>query len=124
MELKKNFNQTIGHRLRDYREFMHLTREQFSEKCDISASFLSAVESGQKAITSKTIYKICTAFDISADFLIFGKNEDIETAAILDMVQALPPESRTYAIQILKTYIEGIHSIQQTHSSSQVSGKS
>lgn len=48
MELDKDFNLIIGLRIREVREVLHMTREQFSEKCDISTSFLSAVENGKK----------------------------------------------------------------------------
>ena len=72
MEPGKDFNLTVGLRIREIRESGRMTRAQFSEKCGISESFLTAVERGCKGITSKTLYKICTAFDVSADYFIFG----------------------------------------------------
>ncbi len=59
MDISKDFNLTVGLRIREIREAMQMTRERFSELCGISDSFLAAVESGKKSITSKTIYKIC-----------------------------------------------------------------
>lgn len=64
MELDKDFNLIIGLRIREVREVLNMTREEFSEKCNISTSFLSAVENGKKAITTKTLCKICNATNI------------------------------------------------------------
>ena len=61
MEFTKELNLAVGLRIRETREGLKMTREQFSEMCGISASFLASIESGAKAITSKTLYKICTA---------------------------------------------------------------
>lgn len=114
MELNKDFNLSVGLRIREIREMLHMSREQFSEKCDISASFLSAVESGKKAITSKTIYKICTSLGISADYLILGKDENFETDMVIELLHTINPESRPYAIQILKNYIDAVNALQNS----------
>ena len=68
MEPDKDYNLLVGLRIREIREAFQMTRAEFSEKCDISESFLAAVESGKKSITSKTLYKICTALNVSADY--------------------------------------------------------
>ena len=39
MELKNDYNLTVGLRIREIREALRMTREQFSEICDISDSF-------------------------------------------------------------------------------------
>ena len=57
MEPEKDYNLTVGRRIREVREADRMTRAQFSEKCGISESFLAAVESGKKSITSKTLYE-------------------------------------------------------------------
>lgn len=40
----KNYNLTVGLRIREIREAHNMTRAEFSEKCNISDSFLAAVE--------------------------------------------------------------------------------
>ena len=113
MELEKDFNLTIGLRIREIREIMKMTRESFSEMCDISTSFLSAVENGQKAITSKTLYKICTATNISADYIIRGNSEGFETDMIIEMLHSMDNKSKEYAIRILREYIEAINALKK-----------
>jgi transcriptional regulator with XRE-family HTH domain len=106
-----DFNLDVGLRIRELRELLHMSREQFSEQCDISPSFLSAVENGRKSITSKTIYKMCTAFHISADYLIFGRDEDYETDIVIEMLHTINPQSRAYAVQILRNYIDAVNAL-------------
>ena len=60
MNIDKDFNLMVGLRIREARESLHLSREKFSEKCDISPSYLADVERGKKNPTARTIYKICT----------------------------------------------------------------
>ena len=70
--MNSNVDEELGRRLWDYRAELKLTREAFSEKCGISAQFLSDIEHGRKGMSVETLYKICTAFEVSADYLVFG----------------------------------------------------
>lgn len=81
-----------------------MTRAEFSEKCDISESFLAAVESGKKAVTSKTLYKICTAMDVSADYFIRGNHYGFETDTFVELINSMDKLPRESAIRILKEY--------------------
>lgn len=108
MEIDKDFNLYVGLRIREIREALHLTREQFSEKCDISDSFLAAVESGKKGITSKTIYKICSACHVSADYLIFGNHNGFETDIVLELLNSMDDSSRESAVRILTEFYNAV----------------
>ncbi len=109
----KDFNLTVGLRIREVREACHMTREQFSEKCDISDSFLAAVESGQKSITSKTLYKICTSMDVSADYFIRGNKNGFESDMLIEMINSMDKLPRESAIRILREYINVVNSLKQ-----------
>lgn len=108
MELRSNYNQEVGLRIRNVRESLHLTREQFSEKCDISDSFLADVERGKKSITIKTLNKICTAAEVSADYIVFGKQDSSIPNMLLESLCNLPPEKAKSAMVILKEFIKAI----------------
>lgn len=115
MEIDKDFNLIIGLRIREIREALQMTRAAFSEKCDLSESFLAAVESGRKGITSKTVYKICSSANVSADYLIFGNNNGFETDTILELINSLDKHSRESAIRILQEYVCAIRHFQNPH---------
>lgn len=111
MEPDKDYNLLVGLRIREIREAFQMTRAEFSEKCDISESFLAAVESGKKSITSKTLYKICTALNVSADYFILGKNNDFKTDTALELLNSLDDSSRESAMQILNQYVIAINNV-------------
>ncbi len=104
MEPDKDFNLTVGLRIREVREAFQMTREAFSEKCDLSESFLTAVESGKKGVTSKTLYKICTAMNVSADYFIRGKETGFETDTLIELVNSMDKLPRESALRILREY--------------------
>ncbi len=111
MEPDKDYNLTVGLRIREIRESLNMTRAEFSEKCSISESFLTAVENGKKSVTSKTLYKICTAIDISADYFIRGNREGFEIDTILELLHSLDKDCRESALKILREYVNIIRHI-------------
>lgn len=113
MQLDKDFNLTVGLRIREVREAFHMTQAEFSEMCDISESFLVAVEGGRKSITSKTLYKICTATNASADYFIRGKGNGFEADAILELLSSIDKRSKESALRILKEYVDIVHYLQK-----------
>lgn len=110
MEIDKDYNLIVGLRIREVREILGMTREEFSEMCDISNSFLAAVEGGKKAVTSKTPFKICTAANISADYIIRGNQNGFETDMLLEMLNSMEKKQREYAVRILREFISAVSS--------------
>lgn len=79
MEVIKTIENTIlliGKRLRRQREKRNMTREEFAEKANISPQFLAEIENGKKGMSVNTLYKICNNFNISADYLLFGRKSN------------------------------------------------
>lgn len=108
MKIDKDFNLIIGLRIRKLRESLGLSREAFSEKCDLSSSFLAAVENGTKGITAKTIYKICNATNTSADYIINGHEHGFETDIVIEHLSHIDEPYRQYAVRILTEYCNAI----------------
>lgn len=113
MEVDKDFNLTIGLRIREIREAYQMTQAEFSERCDLSESFLNAVESGRKGITAKTLYKICTTMDVSADYIVRGRDNGFETDAVMEIINSMDKRSREGALHILREYADVIYHIQR-----------
>ena len=86
------FNQDnidIGERLRGIREGMHMTREAFSEKIDITDSFLGQIDRGERSLSVKTLRKVVKYTGVSADYLLFGKDNNNETIQKINNILAL-----------------------------------
>lgn len=115
---EKDFNLIVGLRIREVRENLQMTRAVFSETCNISESFLAAVENGQKSVSAKTLFKICSSFNISADYFIRGNKEGFETSSITELINSLDKSSKEYAIRILRDYVRAIHTCQEKNKKS------
>ena len=83
----------IGERLRSIREDMHMTREEFSEKIDITDSFLGQIERGERSLSAKTLKKVVKYTGISADYLLFGKNSNNETIKKINNILTVSSQS-------------------------------
>ena len=58
----------IGLRVRNNRTLLKLSREKLAEEADISLSFLADIEHGRKNMTTVTLYGLCKALHVSADY--------------------------------------------------------
>lgn len=101
MTIDRNYNLMVGLRIREIRESMHLSREKFSEKCDISTSFLSDVERGKKSLTAKTIFKICAACNISADYIVLGHKKGFDKDVGIEILDSFSEEQLEHIVNIL-----------------------
>jgi len=109
MSIDKDFNIAVGNRIRGVRETLRMTREQFSELCSISDSFLAAVEGGHKSITTKTLFKICTGANVSADYIVFGKKHNSDPSMIIELLNGMNSFQQECAIRILKEFSVALH---------------
>ena len=83
----------IGERLRGIREGLHMTRETFSEKIDITDSFLGQIERGERALSAKTLKKVVKYTGVSADYLLFGKDTNNETIQKINNILTVNSET-------------------------------
>ena len=62
----------IGRRIGEVRRFNGMTQEGLAEICDVTARFISLVETGRKMPSLKMLVSICDALSISLDEMVFG----------------------------------------------------
>ena len=98
-----------GSRIFQIRKSKHLTREQLAEKANISVPFLYDIERGKKSMTVTTLQKLSCALCVTADFIINGDDTiDVSHRELIAIYKALPPEQRSYALEILRTFAEAV----------------
>lgn len=67
----KNVNyKALGERIQQKRQQLGLSQQEASEKLDLSTSFFSRVERGEKVASLETLVKIANFFGFSLDFLL------------------------------------------------------
>lgn len=68
----------LGLRIRKARENRNLTQEQLSEICSLSAAHVGHIERGTRIPSLETLFKICTALEISFDYILFDSFDSDE----------------------------------------------
>ena len=68
----------LGLRLCEIREGMHYTQSQFAETLGIEVSQYRRIEKGISRITIDKVRILQDVYQITPDFLILGKNDQIE----------------------------------------------
>lgn len=96
----------VGKRVHDFRIQNNYTQFQFAELIDISVNFLSEIENGKKGMSQETICKLCSQFDLSADYILFGTAKISESKSqsvgqLIETANSLDSEDLDVLIQYL-----------------------
>lgn len=65
----------VNERVRELRDFLGFNQIDFSKKINIGQSTLAMFETGQRALKDIHIAQICSIFNVSEDWLRYGKGE-------------------------------------------------
>ncbi len=108
MSIDINDKQGIGKRIRDLRLEHHYTQAELSEALNVSVNFISELENGKKGMSVDTLSELCRYFNISADYIIFGKHQELQTMKSIEKtVNQLPLEY----ISVLLEYLQALYKI-------------
>ncbi|MGN0599965.1 MAG: helix-turn-helix domain-containing protein [Oscillospiraceae bacterium] len=108
--MDKKMNKEIGRRIRQHRELLGYTREQFAEKMEISVRFAADIELGNRGMSIETLIKICEMFSVSADYLIFGKEktENENYREINEKLSLIEEKNLPYAEELLRIFAKAL----------------
>lgn len=68
----------VAERVREIRQKIGITQEQFSEKLEISLSAYKKLESGENQISLDSLRKMAEHFNVSIDYVLFGKRPNVD----------------------------------------------
>ena len=68
----------IGLRIKNIRESMNMSKEEFSKLLGISGQYLGIVERGGSCLSIEKLKRLCDLSKSSADYILFGKNTNLE----------------------------------------------
>lgn len=106
----KSMTDGMGDRIREQRELLGYTREEFAEKLDISVTFAADIELGKKGMSLDTLIKICELFSVSADHILFGREKRSDNP-IAEMTSFLDDSEMEHAKEIMKAYINAVSDV-------------
>lgn len=100
-------NLEIGERIRKIREEMHMSRDTFSEKIDVSVVFLGQIERGERSLSLKTLSNIVKYSGASTDYLLFGNDKENSTRKKITRILNLSSDE---TVNFLYEIIRNTHS--------------
>ncbi|MBQ8689391.1 MAG: helix-turn-helix transcriptional regulator [Clostridia bacterium] len=84
----------IGVRIKNRRKEIGMTQEKLAELMDVSLQMISNLEQGKKAIRPENIIKLCSAINVSADYILRGCYSEYETTEFINCFNSLSQENK------------------------------
>lgn len=85
--------EVVGQRIKRVRLQMEMSREHFAEQIGISPQFLAEIENGKKGMSAETLYKLCSRFELSADYILLGRVDSPRLSSPIERSLNRFPES-------------------------------
>jgi len=98
----------MGQRLTERRKQLRLTQEEVAERTDLTTQTISTAETGRKALRAGNIIKICSALDISPDYLLLGNVTDVDVSILSEKVSRLTPSQYRHLEEIIDNFISAV----------------
>lgn len=95
----------IGNRILNRRKQLRLTQEELAEKAGITPQTVSSAELGKKALRPENIIRVCSALDISTDYLLLGEINGSDHSILLSKIADLPPTQYRHLEDIINSFI-------------------
>lgn len=98
-------NKEIGARIRKQRELLGYTREQLSERINVSPKFCSDIELGIKGMSLETLCRLSKELTLSTDYILFGKVNSNIDEEIYNLISLCGKDDMFYLKSIIRNFI-------------------
>jgi len=99
---------SIGRNIRKCREAQGIKRERLAEMTDLSVSYVSAIERGEKLPKLDTFIRIANTLQVSSDALlvdVLSVGNTIVASEVSDKLARLSPSEQRRIMNVLNTMI-------------------
>ena len=102
----------LGAKLKQKRLSLDLTQEKVAEKLDLSESFYSRIERGDRVLSVDTLVKLACFFDVSLDYLLLDSTQGRVADKLLVEIDVIfrdkSPSQTNFLLNLLKVQSENI----------------
>jgi len=102
----KGIAETIGERIRIYRNRAGLTQEKLAEMAGVHHTYVGQLERGEKNASLETIEKIANAlklpFEVLFEAIVFGDMENSAAKEIYELITAQPEKEQKVLLDLIK----------------------
>ncbi len=103
--LDKNEKKSLGAALKKFREGKHLNQEEFAGIIGCTGQYVSDVERGKYSLSLKKYITLCDYFGVSADELMFGKQEQYSEFDVRNRIIKLLDTMNVEQIELIEDQI-------------------
>ncbi len=95
-----------GQRLRQQRNRLRLTREQFAELADIGAGYYGQIEAGTSQMSIDTLIKVSRTSRLSMEYILFGtERAEPDLTSLQALLAACSPRELRLAEKVLQLFL-------------------
>ena len=99
----------IGKRIKQCRERLGLTQEEFAEKTGFTANYISTLERGASFPRCENLILLLNALEVSADAIfcdVIDHTTEYRASVLSQKLQALPPADQKRILEIVEFMIQ------------------
>ena len=98
----------IGQRIRQTREQLGYTREEFAERIGVTPKFCADLELGVKGMSVRTLCRIADTLMVSTDYILNGEMQQGQASHIYTMLSHCEADKIQYAEDLLKIFLQAV----------------
>lgn len=99
----------MGNRIYTRRKQLHLTQDALAERANVTPQMISSAELGKKALRPENIIKICSALDISTNYLLTGNVTDKDYSSLIQKIETLTPTQYRCLEEIIHSFLNALY---------------
>ena len=96
----------LGERIRQERRRLNLTQAQLAEDIHISATYMGAIERGERSLTLDTLVRLVNRLGVTVDYMLSDSVTDTDSNIMEQFKQIIngqPIERKQMAVNVLRT---------------------
>lgn len=98
----------IGNRILSRRKQLRMTQEELAEQAGITPQTVSSAELGKKALRPENIIRICSALEVSTDYLLLGKVNSHDHSTLSSKISDLSPTQYRHLEDIINSFLAAV----------------
>ena len=108
----------VGKRIKQRREQLGLTQEQFAERLGVATNYISTIERGASFPRYEKLVAIINALETSADAIfcdvVIRSSLEYKSCALLEQMKDLPPEEQNRILETLDFLVQQARGMRKT----------
>lgn len=107
----------VANRIKEIRKSRNITQEKIAELLNLSENQIYKIESGKSGCTLDNVIIISEVLNVSIDYLLLGKNQDLQMSSnvekLIYLLSECPEEQVEFVNKIVNTILENISLIKK-----------